>query len=202
MPGRPGSVITARNFVIKSLCKSQRCLTWAPSSAIVSSSALAAAADYSPDSDYTPAAARAADAAAHATGLRPGRGVWCCCRGPATSRCPSARTTSTRAQYVRLAERSRCEAAQLRPVSAFLACLWPRVACIVYQPWERSSGSPDGSSHPWQENAGVAVSRHRRAPASTSKKIVTKRGDLRPEPEEEQCEHSLERERGKQQQPQ
>ena len=88
--------------------------------------ALAAAADYSPDSDYTPAAARAADAAAHATGLRPGRGVWCCCRGPATSRCPSARTTSTRAQYVRLAERSRCEAAQLRPVSAFLACLWPR----------------------------------------------------------------------------
>ena len=50
---------------------------------------------------------RAADAAAHPPGLRSGRGVWCCCRGPATSRCPSARTTSTRAQYVRLAERSR-----------------------------------------------------------------------------------------------
>ena len=152
----------------------------------------------SPDADYTPAAARAADAAAHATGLRPGRGVWCCCRGPATSRCPSARTTSTRAQYVRLAERSRCEAAQLRPVSAFLACLWPR---------SRASSTSHGNDPRASQTALVIPGKKMPAlrcraidapPRIQARKSLQNEGTSRPEPEEEQCEHTLERERGKQ----
>ena len=100
----------------------------------------------------------------HPPGLRPGRGV-AAAVGPATSRCPSARTTSTRAQcpigraltggVVRLPNCGRCKHVRRMQFSGRLPELLRRcplnslmsvelsvaaVACIVYQPWERPSG--------------------------------------------------------------